>query len=133
MHEPPHDPGRDTLVVPLVAEALDIERERRTTGRVRITKRVEHVDAIVDEPLLQESVDIERHSIEREVSEPPPVRREGDTLIVPVLEEVLVVEKRLVLREELHIRRRRTEARDTRRVPLQREEVVVERIDEPPT
>lgn len=36
----------------------------------------------------------------------PEIRTEGDVTIVPVLEEVLVVEKRLVLKEELHIRRR---------------------------
>jgi stress response protein YsnF len=46
---------------------------------------------------------------------------------VPVLEEVLVVEKRLVVREELRITRRRTEERKPHRVKLLSEEVSVER------
>ena len=37
------------------------------------------------------------------------MREEHGTLIVPVLEEVLVVEKRLMLKEEIHIRTHRVE------------------------
>jgi hypothetical protein len=36
----------------------------------------------------------------------PEIRTEGDVTIAPVVEKVFVVEKRLVLEEELHIRRR---------------------------
>ena len=50
-------------------------------------------------------VEIERVQIDREVSSAPDIRTEGDLTIVPVLEEILVVEKRLVLREEIRIRR----------------------------
>ena len=52
----------------------------------------------------------------------------GETTIVSILEEVLVVEKRLVLKEELHIRRRQVEMRDPRRVTLRSEEVTIERL-----
>lgn len=54
----------------------------------------------------------------------------GDVMIVPLLEEVLVVEKRLMLKEELHISKRRTEVHNPQRVILRSEEVTVERIDE---
>ena len=36
-----------------------------------------------------------------------PVREEHDTTIISVVEEVLVVEKRWMLREEIHIRKQR--------------------------
>jgi len=66
--------------------------------------------------------------VDRVVAGPVPVRHEGDTMIVPVLEEVLVVEKRLVLKEELRVTRRRVETREPQTVTLRREDVVVERF-----
>jgi len=62
------------------------------------------------------------------IDEAPEIRHEGDTTIIPVLEEVLVVEKRLILREELHIIRRREEHRDPQKVTLRKENVEVERV-----
>ena len=55
-------------------------------------------------------------------------REEGDVLIVPVYEEQLVVEKRLVLKEELHIRRIRASEEWSEPVTLRREEVEIERV-----
>jgi len=49
-------------------------------------------------------------------------------MIVPILEEVLVVEKRLVLKEELHIRRRRAEVSNPQRIVLRTEEATVEHV-----
>ena len=57
----------------------------------------------------------------------PPVRREGDVVIVPVMEEVLVVEKRLMLKEELHIRIDVTRREETRTVRLRREHAEIDR------
>jgi stress response protein YsnF len=67
--------------------------------------------------------------IERLVEEAIPVRYEGDTMIVSVLEEVLVVEKRLMLKEELHIRKRRVERHQPQCVTLRHEEARVEHIN----
>ncbi len=58
--------------------------------------------------LEHEDVRVERVTIGQEVTVAPEVREENGVLIVPVLEEVLVVQKRLVLKEELHIHRQRT-------------------------
>jgi stress response protein YsnF len=44
------------------------------------------------------------------------------------VEEVLVVEKRLMLREEIHIRQQRIETHQPQRVTLRSEEVQVERV-----
>jgi uncharacterized protein (TIGR02271 family) len=120
--------GDDVLVVPVVAESLRVERRAVETGRVRIHKTVEERAQEIDEPLLRERVEVERVPVGRVVETAPPVRHEGDTMVVPVLEEVLVVEKRLVLKEELRITRRREEAREPQRVTLRTETVSVERV-----
>jgi len=119
----------ETVVVPIVAEELNVRRRQVETGKVRIAKTVREHEEVVDEPLLQEEIDVERVAINRPVDTPPPVRYEGDTLIVPLLEEVLVVEKRLMLKEELRVTKRRVETREPQRVTLRREEAAVERLD----
>jgi uncharacterized protein (TIGR02271 family) len=123
-----HAPDRETLVIPVAEERLAWQKRTVETGRLRITKRVStHVEEIADS-LQQEAIEVERVAVNRPVDGPVPIRQEGDTLIVPVLEERIVVEKQLVLKEELHITKRRIESRQPRQVTLRREEVSVERI-----
>ncbi len=71
-------------------------------------------------PLFREDCEVERVQVNRMLDQPAEMRQDGDTLIIPLMEEVLVVEKRLMLREELHIKRRReTKAADDRTpIPL---------------
>ncbi len=122
-------PTRDLLVVPIIEEELSVEKREVETGRVRITKTVRERQEVVDEPLLQEEADIRRVAINRIVDGPVPVRYEGDTMIVPLLEEVIVTEKRLMLKEELHISVRQSEGRNPQSVTLRSEEAVIERLD----
>ncbi len=119
---------REEVVVPIVAEQLEITKNEVITGRVRINKIVREHEETVDEPLLREQVTVERVPINRMVDEPIPVRHEGDTMIIPILEEVLVVQKRLMLKEELHITTRRTTANDPQTIMLRTEEVEIERL-----
>src|SRR5215204_587775 len=93
----------EQLVIPVLTEELNVRREKVLTGGVRIHKTVAERTETVNEPVLQEEVRVERVPVNQVVSEAPPVRYEGDTIIVPLLEEVMVVEKRLVLREEVRI------------------------------
>jgi uncharacterized protein (TIGR02271 family) len=124
-----HSADHETLVIPVIMEEIDVQKQLVETGKVRITKVVHERKAVVDEPLLQDEVEVERVPIERLVEEAIPVRYEGDTMIVSVLEEVLVVEKRLMLKEELHIRKRRVERHQPQCVTLRHEEARVERIN----
>jgi uncharacterized protein (TIGR02271 family) len=119
--------GEPEVVVPVVAEELRVGKRVVETGRVRVSKHVSEREELVDEPLVREEYDVERVPVNVYVDEPVGPRHEGETLVVPVLEEVLVVEKRLLVREELRITRRQTEGRETRRVTLLSEEVSVER------
>ena len=117
----------ETYFVPLAAEQLVVSKREVVTGKVRVRTTVETRDEAVDMLLAREAVEVERREVGRFVDEPPPVREEGDLIIIPVLEEVLVVEKRLRLTEELVIRRSRTEERHQEMVPLRRERAVIER------
>ncbi len=118
----------ETEVIPLVAEQVEIHKTRVETGKVRISKTVETVQEVVDVALQREDVTVERVPVERFVTEAPPVRHEGNVMIVPVLEEVLVVEKRLMVREELRLTTRRTETHEPRTVTLRKETAHVERV-----
>ena len=122
-----------TIVVPVVQEQLQLGVRTVDTGRgVRIHKTVTEHAHPVDQALLRESVDVTRVAIDRIVplSEAPVTRQEGDTLIVPILEEVLVVEKRVRIKEEVRITRtaRWEQVSDT--IILRSEHVSVERFDE---
>jgi len=120
-------PG-DPLVLPVIAEHVVVQRNTRVTGRVRISKTVHEREELVDEPLLRRTVHVEHVPINRVVEGDIPVRYDGDTIIIPVLEEVLVVEKRLMLKEELHITQRQEQIHQPQRIVLRSEDITVERI-----
>ena len=124
-----HGADEAMLVVPIIEEEIDVQTQQVETGKVRITKAVHEREVVVDEPLQRDEVEVERVPIERLVEEAIPVRYEGDTMIVSVMEEVLVVEKRWMLKEELHIRKQRVERHQPQRVTLRREEARVEHIN----
>lgn len=120
--------AEDVATIPVIEETLHVDRERRETGRVRIHKHVQTRQEQVEVPLLREQVQVERVAIDREVDGPVAIRQEGDTTIIPVLEEVLVVEKRWILREELHVRVHRSIHNESRTVSLRTEQVTVEKL-----
>lgn len=116
-------------VIPVVREQVKVDTRRVETGITRIKKTVHEREEIVDAPLIKETVQVERVPVNRYVREPLPVRQEGGTTIVPVMEEVLVVEKRLLLKEELRITKQSDVSRKPQRVVLRGEDVDVERLD----
>src|SRR5918911_1748824 len=118
----------EPIVGPVVVEELEVQKRPVETGKVRITKVVHEREALVDEPLVRENVAITRVPMQRVVDGPVPVREEHGTTIISVVEEVLVVEKRWMLREEIHIRKHRVETHQPQRMTLRSEEVQVERV-----
>lgn len=114
-------------------EELTIGKRVVKSGQgVRITKSVTQREQVVNELLARDDVVVERVRVDQVVdaAKLPGVRQEGDTMIVPVLEEVLFVEKRVVLKEEVRITSRRREVREPQRVVLRSERVSVEPLDE---
>jgi uncharacterized protein (TIGR02271 family) len=126
-HEASFHTDPEEAVVPIVQEELHIEKQKVETGRVRVTKTVREREVMVTEPSMQEDIQIERVSVNRWLSEPASVRYDGDVIIIPVMEEVLVVEKRLRLKEELHVTKRRITTQRNEPVRVRTEEVQVER------
>jgi uncharacterized protein (TIGR02271 family) len=124
--------SRIETIIPVWQEELHVGTRVVDTGNgVRIHKTVSEEERIVDPPLIHEQLSVEHVPIGEwvEPGMPPEVRYEGDTLIVPVLEEVLVIEKKLRLKEELRITRQRHETRAPHSVVLRSEKVSVERFD----
>lgn len=117
----------NATILPVVEEKLVVGREKITTDVVRVRKIVREHEEQVHLMLERESVEVRRVPMERFVDSVPLVRHEGDVMIVPVVEEVLVVEKRLMLREEVHVRKTRTTEPHDQTVTLRSEEAVIER------
>lgn len=117
----------DEPVIQLVEEQLSLDRRVVETGRVRVATVVNERRQLVDELLSSHSVEIERVARGEVVTEAPPIREEGDVLIVPVLEETLVIERRLVLKEEVRIRRVESRERFQETVTLRSEDIAVTR------
>ncbi|AMR29765.1 hypothetical protein A0257_13670 [Hymenobacter psoromatis] len=118
-------------MLPIIEEHVTIRREVVETGRVVITKRVHAADEQVVVPVQHDEVHYERVPLNQTLpagAVAPGPRQEGDTLIIPVLREVAVVEKRLLLVEELRITKRQITTEHTEPMHLQREEVLVERL-----
>lgn len=95
----------DEVILPIVAETLVVGKRTIVTGRVRVTTGIDERPVDVRETLVHGGVEIERTAIGEEVLSVPPVRDEGDTIVVPVVREELVVTKRLILVEEVRLRR----------------------------
>jgi uncharacterized protein (TIGR02271 family) len=116
-------------VIPVLAEELVVGRKPVQTGGVRVTRRVLEHDETVEIPLVKERVDVRRVLVDREVEGPLPTRREGDTTIIPIVEEEVIIQKRYRLKEEVHVTRIVSEEVHRERVTVRRQEPEIERMD----
>jgi uncharacterized protein (TIGR02271 family) len=125
----------DVLRLPVIEESLQIRKEVVDQGGVKVSKRVETREQLVDELLRSEHVEIERRPINTAIADDavPGVRQEGDTLIVPVIEEVLISVKRLVLVEEVRITRTQKTHHKQQTFSLRKEQIEVERLAAEPS
>lgn len=113
--------------IPVVEEQVALGKRLRETGRVRVTTRVAETEQLLRETLAHENVEIERVPLNREVDEPPKAYTDDNVLVVPVVEERLVVHRQWVVTEEVRITRRRSEEKIEIPVTTRRTEVDVER------
>jgi uncharacterized protein (TIGR02271 family) len=119
---------KDQIVVPLHAEELSVAKRRVVTGQVKVGTVTKEREQLVEELLEHEHVEIERIAIGKQVKKVPAVRQEGDTLIIPILEEIVVVERRLLLKEEVRVRRTRKKQPYRERVVIRKQEAVITRL-----
>ncbi|MDF3076675.1 MAG: hypothetical protein K0S09_564 [Sphingobacteriaceae bacterium] len=114
-------------VIQVLEEKVAVEKEIVETGKIILTKKVHIEDEVINIPLVEDHVNVERVAVNQYVESAPSMRLEGDKTIIPVLKEVLVVQKRLMLVEELHITRTSTETTQTKHIPVKREEIKIDR------
>ena len=117
--------------IPLVEEQMDIGKRETERGHVIIRTHVEEREELAELDLHQEEVSVERVPVGRPVETPPPVREEDGVLIVPVLEEQLVIQTRLILKEEIRITRKRHTEHVSEPVRLRAERAEVVRLKDP--
>jgi uncharacterized protein (TIGR02271 family) len=114
----------------LTEEQLHVEKRKVATGRVRVQTKVDVTNELVSRELRTEHMAVKRVTVNRYVETPPPIRTEGDVTVIPILEEVLVVEKKLLLKEEIHLERRVGIETVTETVPLRKQRAVVDHLTE---
>jgi len=110
--------AKDSGVLRLFAEDAAVSRQVLETGRVRVAKVTRTRDHLIDELLAHTRFEVNRVPIGRLIDTMPPIKEDGDLTIVPTVEETVVVERRLMLKEEIHIRRVLTNERYQQTVKL---------------
>ena len=120
----------ETLTIPVVEERLVVDKRAVETGVVRVHVTINEREVLVDEPLIEDRVVVEHVPVNRAVDKPVAARIEGDTTIIPVMKEVLMVRKQLILVEEIRLTTRREEVHRPQRIVLRSEEAHVERLDD---
>jgi uncharacterized protein (TIGR02271 family) len=118
----------DQLIIPVIQEQIVIDKQVIETGKVRVRKTVSEETASLNIPLIQESYDVQRVPVQQVLDTPPGVRYEGDTIVVPVMREIVIVEKKYELIEEVRLTKRTTAIPHVQDITLLKEHVQVERI-----
>jgi uncharacterized protein (TIGR02271 family) len=118
---------QESIAIPLVEERVTVGRRVVETGQVRVRTLLEERSEVAGADLLREKVSVERVARNEEVAAVPPIREEDGVTIVPVVEERLVVEKKLFLVEEIRLVRRSVTERLEMPVTLRAQRAIVER------
>lgn len=127
----PNDAGRETAdeaTLDVVEERLRVAKRAVDKGGVRVSTEVETIQEAVAVALREQTATVERVATERVVETAPEPRLEGDTIIIPVIEERPVVTTQLVVTEEIHVRLTEEARSEERTVPLRRERVTIDQI-----
>lgn len=127
--------GETRRKIELAEEVATIRKRVVDHGGVRLETVTETRDETVTAALKGSDVEIRRIPRDEVVQTAPPIREEGNTTIIPILEERVVLRTELVLVEEVHLIR--SETRETVEIPVSlRSQRVIEtrlKADEPVT
>jgi len=122
----------EEAVIPIAEESISLSKHEVETGRVRVALSTDVETIIVRETLRGNRIEVERVPVNRALPDgaaAPESRREGDTLIIPVLEERPVVMKRLVVTEEVRLRFVSTETAFEEEVSVRRQQANWDRVE----
>lgn len=124
--ETPADFGSQKTI-PVVEEQLRVEKRIVDTGSLHVMKDIEEKEVVIDTTLTEDALEVKRIPMNRPVEgTPPPVRYEGDTMIISVVQEEIVLHRRLVLTEEVHITKKRIQRDIQHPVTLKKEKISFE-------
>jgi uncharacterized protein (TIGR02271 family) len=121
-----------STVLPIVEEELQVAKRRFETERVRVRTVTDSAEELVRQELTGELLEIERVPIDLLIepgADLPRIRTEGDVTIFPVVEEVVVVEIRLRVKEEVRITKRATKELTETPITVRKERAVIERLN----
>lgn len=121
------DPDDLTFRVPILEESVTVDKVGVRTDAVRVRTSVDEREVMVEDALDRGTLKVERVRMDRPVDAAPPPREEGATTIISLVEERLVVEKRLFVVEEIHITREQTQERVAIPVTLRTTRATIER------
>lgn len=126
---PVHD---DRQVIEVLEETATVTTRDRVVGRVRITTSTDMVEEVHTRELQGTYADVAYVPVNRMLApdEPlPRTRTEGNVTIVPVFEEIVVMETRIILKEELHITKQNIVETVSIPVTLRKQTATVVRTD----
>jgi stress response protein YsnF len=124
------DPADRDVVIPVVQEEVRADAVPVVTGGIRVTKHVETQNELIEQQLRTSHAEVKRVKMNRVVDGPQPARREGNVLIIPVVSEVIRVQKEWVVTEEIRITQREDVETVQQTVPVNYERAEIERLDE---
>lgn len=108
-------------------EQLVAHKELRDLGEIEVRTEIDEVPGRLEVEAYREEVLVEHEIVGQVVTEREKPWEETDgVLVIPIYEEQLVVTKRLVLRERMHVRRIGTTERQLFQDVLRRERLVVD-------
>jgi stress response protein YsnF len=135
MKKKPPDPdegqGADATTLPVNREVAEVSTREVVTGRVRVDTTTDVIEKVVQQELQVTQAEVIRVPVNRTLDAgetPPEPRIEGDVTIIPIFEEIVLVQKRLVLKEELHITQSVNVEKVEVPVTLRKQRVTVNRL-----
>lgn len=129
-HRQPGVHNKDDVVLDLAEEQVELTKQRVVDGHVSVTRSTSEHDEVVSTLLNKENVEVEHVAKAQRVDAMPAIREEKGVLIVPVVEEEIEVVRKLVLKEELHIRKVQENVPFEDVVTIRKQHVTVEKDDD---
>lgn len=114
-------------VIPLPEERVNVTKKETPAGSVGVSTILDEHTELVSASLAKETVEIKRIPIDLEIDTVPEIQQDGDIIIIPIVEEKLVIEKRLVLREEIPLVKSRSTTQFEEPVTLRKMLAVINR------
>jgi uncharacterized protein (TIGR02271 family) len=117
-----------SLVIPVIEEYVKVDKREVESGRIHVKKKIKEEEELISVPIFHDEYHIERVPVGKQVDVAPfPIVYEGDTIIIPVLQEEVTIVKRLVLVEEIRITKCKVESTYKQPITLRKEEVTIVR------